>query len=127
MGNITNLKPDAAEYGVSFLQSGMIVGLGVGSTAIFAVRKLGSLIASGKLTNILAIPCSIAVEDEAKSLNIPLTTLNAHPSIDITIDGADEVDPNLNLIKGGVGSLLREKIVAQASHREIIIVDSSKQ
>jgi ribose 5-phosphate isomerase A len=122
----TLLKQQAAEKAVEFIESGMIVGLGHGTTAIWATRKIAELIKSKKLINILAIPVSAQTEAEAKQLNIPLTTLEEHPSIDLTIDGADEVAPNFNVIKGGGGALLREKIVAQATKREIIVVDESK-
>jgi ribose 5-phosphate isomerase A len=84
------------------------------------------LLQEGRLRDVLGVPCSRQVEEEARRLSIPLTTLNEHPVVDLTIDGADEVDPDLNLIKGGGGALLREKIVAQASRREIIVVDESK-
>lgn len=121
-----SLKQQAADQVLSFIQSGMIVGLGAGSTALLALRGLAAKLARGELNNIQGIPCSTVVEAEAQRLNIPLTTLEEHPVIDLTFDGADEVDPALNLIKGGGGALLREKIVAQASRREIIIVDESK-
>ncbi len=121
-----NFKQQAAEYAVRSVESGMIVGLGHGSTAIWAVRKIGQLIQTGVLQNVLAVPCSSVVETEAHEYGIPLTTLEEHPQIDLTIDGADEVDPQLELIKGGGGALMREKIVAQASAREIIVVDNSK-
>jgi ribose 5-phosphate isomerase A len=111
---------------VECLHSGMIVGLGHGSTAAFAVKRIARLLLTGGLNNILGVPCSRQVEDEAQGLGIPLTTLEEHPIIDVTIDGADEVCPNLDLIKGGGGALLHEKIVAQASRREIIVVDESK-
>lgn len=111
---------------VDYLKSGMIVGLGHGSTAAFAVKHIAQLLETGELSNILGIPCSLKVGDEARGLGIPLTTLEEHPIIDVTIDGADEVDPNLDLIKGGGGALLREKIVAQASRQEIIVIDESK-
>ncbi len=104
----------------------MVVGLGHGSTAIFAVRRIARLLCEGQLQDILAVPCSLQVKDDVQRLGIPLTTLDQHPVVDLTIDGADEVDPDLNLIKGGGGALLREKIVAQASRREIIVVDESK-
>jgi ribose 5-phosphate isomerase A len=104
----------------------MVVGLGAGSTAIYAVRRIAQMLRDGKLRDIVAIPCSRQVEAEARQLGIPLTTFMDHPAIDLTIDGADEVDPELNLIKGGGGALLHEKIVAQASRREIIVVDDSK-
>ncbi len=122
----SSFKLEAALQGLAFVQSGMIVGLGAGSTAVLAVRALGEKLAQGALQDIRGIPCSRVIEAEAKSAGIPLTTLEDDPVIDLTIDGADEVDPALNLIKGGGGALLREKIVAQASRREIIVVDETK-
>lgn len=124
--NIDNLKKQAAEKAVEQVQSGMVIGLGTGSTTNFAIKKIAELLQSGKLKDIAGIPTSKATEDLAKSLNIPLTSFYEKQEIDLTIDGADEVDEELNLIKGGGGALLREKIVAQASKREIIIVDESK-
>src|SRR5512135_3731310 len=126
MDSQQSFKQQAADRVLTFIQSGMIVGLGAGSTAILAVRGLADKLSRGELTDILGIPCSRVIEAEALRLGIPLTTLEDHPVIDLTFDGADEVDPALNLIKGGGGALLREKIVAQASRREIIIVDESK-
>lgn len=126
MMDIQLLKKQAAEKAVEFIESGMVVGLGHGSTAIFATLRLAHLLDTGKLKNIVAIPCSRVVEQEALRLGIPLTNFEKHPQIDLTIDGADEVDPQLNLIKGGGGALLREKIVAQASLRHIIVVDETK-
>ena len=127
MGSDTaKLKEQAAHRAVEFVQSGMIVGLGHGSTAFFAVKRIAQLIRSGKLQNIRGVPCSRKVFEDARKLGIPITTLNRDSVIDLTIDGADEVDEHLNLIKGGGGALLREKIVAQASLCEIIIVDESK-
>jgi ribose 5-phosphate isomerase A len=120
------LKQQAAEYAVSLLQPGMVVGLGVGSTAIFAVRRIAELLASGALSDIVGVPCAVQVEAEARRLGLPLTTLEEREQIDLTIDGADEVDPQLNLIKGAGAALLREKIVAQASRREVIVVDEAK-
>lgn len=119
-------KQQAAETAVELIAAGMVVGLGVGSTAIFAVRRIAELVREGQLTNILAVPCSHQVEHEARRLGIPLTSLEKHPVIDVTIDGADEVGPDLVLIKGGGGALFREKIVAQASQREVIVVDEAK-
>ncbi len=124
--NISQLKRQAAECAATFVESGMVLGLGHGSTTIFAVRRIAELLDSGKLEDIVGVPCSLHVRDEARKLGIPLTTLDEHIVIDLTIDGADEVDLHLNLIKGGGGALLREKIVAQASRREIIVVDESK-
>jgi len=104
----------------------MVVGLGHGSTALFAVHRIAELLSRGDLANIIGVPCSMYIEGEAERVEIPLADLEDHPVVDLTIDGADEVDPNLNLTKGGGGALLREKIIAQASKREIIVVDESK-
>ena len=125
-GEVSQLKQRAAEAAVEFLESGMVVGLGHGSTAVFAVRRIGQLLREGQLQNILGVACSRQVKEEAERLGIPLTTLDEHPIVNLTIDGADEVDPHLDLIKGGGGALLREKIVARATRREIIVVDESK-
>jgi len=125
-GEVSGLKQRAAEAAVEFVESGMVVGLGHGSTASFAVVRIAQLLRDGRLQNILGVACSRDVEQQARQLGIPLTTLDGHPVVNLTIDGADEVDPDLNLIKGGGGALLREKIIAQASRREIIVVDESK-
>ena len=122
----TELKRKAGERAVDFVTSGMVLGLGHGSTTIFALRRIAALLETGELQDILGIPTSSQVERDARELGIPLTTLNEQSGIDLTIDGADEVDSDLNLIKGGGGALLREKIVAQASRREIIVVDETK-
>jgi ribose 5-phosphate isomerase A len=103
----------------------MVVGLGAGSTAILTTRRIGQLLREGRLRDIVGVPCSSAIEAEARALGIPII-LDPPDMVDLTIDGADEVDPELNLIKGGGGALLHEKIVAQASLREVIIVDESK-
>lgn len=124
--DVSELKKRAAEAAVDHIESGMVVGLGTGSTAIHAVRKLGRLLADGSLTDIVAIPTSKRTAAAAELVNIPLTTLAEHPVIDITIDGADEITPSLDVIKGGGGALLHEKIVAQASKQMIIIADGSK-
>ncbi|MCJ7736805.1 MAG: ribose-5-phosphate isomerase RpiA [Anaerolineae bacterium] len=123
---VAQLKEQAAVKAVELVEPGMVLGLGEGSTARFALQHIAQRLAEGKLHDIVAVPCSRWVEQEALALGIPLTTLSDHSVIDITIDGADEVDPQLNLIKGGGGALLREKIVAQATRRQIIIVDNSK-
>lgn len=119
-------KEAAALKAVEFVEPGMIVGLGFGSTAIYAVREIARKFSAGELDGILGVPTALSVEQEALKLGIPLTTLDDNPNVDLTIDGADEVDLQLDLIKGGGGALLREKIVAQASQREIIVVDESK-
>jgi ribose 5-phosphate isomerase A len=120
------LKQDAAHHAVGFIKSGMVVGLGTGSTAAFAVMRIAERLKSRDLKNIVGIPTSIRTEKLARELEIPLCGLDAQPAIDVTIDGADEVDEELNLIKGGGGALLREKVVAQASRRNIIVIDESK-
>jgi len=120
------LKKIAGEKAVEYVKSGMVVGLGYGSTAIHALRLIGTLIQQGVLEGIKAIPTADIIAEEARQVGIPLTSLDDYPRIDVTIDGADEVDPNLNLIKGGGGALLREKIVAQASTLNIIVVDEQK-
>ena len=121
------LKAQAGEEAVlHYVRSGMVVGLGAGSTSAEAIKVIGRLLKEGKLRDIVGIPCGVKVEALARSLDIPVGTLEDYPKIEVTIDGADEVDPDLNLIKGGGGALLREKMVAQATEREIIIVDSSK-
>ena len=123
---IAKYKRQAAEHAVGFVESGMVVGLGHGSTAVHALRLIARLLDEGRLRDVVGVPCSRQVEGEAQRLRIPLANLCDLPAIDLTIDGADEVDPNLNLIKGGGGALLREKIVAQASRREVIVVDEGK-
>jgi len=119
-------KQQAAERAVEFVESGMVVGLGYGRTVRLALHRLAQLLQAGDRRDVVGVPCSIQTEAEARQLGIPLTTLDEHPVVDLTIDGADEVAPNLDLIKGGGGALLREKIVAQASRREIIVVDETK-
>jgi ribose 5-phosphate isomerase A len=124
--SIDSLKRQAAEAAVDLIQPEMVVGLGAGSTALKAIECIGERLADGRLYGIVGVPCSAQVASDAQRLGVPLTTLDEHPVIDLTIDGADEVDPQLRVIKGGGGALLREKIVAQASRREIIIVDEGK-
>jgi len=117
---------EAGEYAVRFVESGMVVGLGTGSTAIHAVRRIGRLMREGVLRSIVGFATSTATLREAEALGIPLLSDDLPCTLDVTIDGADEVDPALNVIKGGGGALLREKIVAQASRRLILVVDESK-
>lgn len=119
-------KRKAGEAAVRFVESGMVIGLGHGSTAVWALRLIGEKLRQGELSGITAVPCSSGVAHEAAGEGIPLTAFGDIPVIDLTIDGADEVDPQFNLIKGAGGALLREKIVAQASLREVIVVDGSK-
>jgi ribose 5-phosphate isomerase A len=123
---IETYRRQAAERAVELVESGMVVGLGHGNTALFAVRRIAELLSRGDLKDIVGVPCSRSVEAEAIRLGIPVTDLENEPIVDITVDGADEVDPELNLIKGGGGALIREKIVAQATVREVIVVDETK-
>lgn len=120
------LKQQAAERAVSGLRSGMAVGLGTGSTAYFVVEALGRKLREGSIRDIVGAPTSERTAEQARSLGIPLTTFETHPVLDVTIDGADEVSPELDLVKGLGGALLREKIVASASKRLVIVVDESK-
>ncbi len=119
-------KKLAAEKAMDFIRSGMVLGLGTGSTVYFVLQNIAELLKSGELRNIIGIPSSKQTEDLAKEFGIPLTTLDENPVIDLTIDGADEVDPTLDLIKGGGGALWKEKIIAQASKKFIVVADDSK-
>jgi ribose 5-phosphate isomerase A len=121
----SKLKAAAGEAAAEQLENGMIVGLGTGSTAELAIEAIGKRVAAG--LKIVGIPTSEFTANQARGLGIPLSTLEFHAKIDVTIDGADEVElGSLNLIKGRGGALLREKIVASATEKLIIIVDGSK-
>lgn len=117
-------KRAAAARAVEFVKPGMRIGLGTGSTAKHFVELLGERVHSG--LDIIAVPTSEATSADARRCGIALTTLDDTPELDLTVDGADEIGPNLDLIKGGGGALLREKIVAAASARMIVIADYSK-
>ena len=117
-------KELAGRAAAKLVSDGDIVGLGTGSTAYFAIVALGERVKAG--LKIVGIPTSVATADLAGKLGIPLTTLDEHPEIDITIDGADEIDPRLNLIKGGGGALLREKVVASVTKKMVVVSDSTK-
>jgi ribose 5-phosphate isomerase A len=119
-----DLKRMAAEKAMDYVEPGMKLGLGTGSTARHFVELLGERVKAG--LDVLCVPTSEATRAQAAALGIPLTTLDDTPSLDLTVDGADEIDGELRLIKGGGGALLREKIVAAASSRMIIIADASK-
>ncbi|WP_144612066.1 ribose 5-phosphate isomerase A [Bacillus cereus] len=119
-----NLKQIAGEYAANFVKDGMKVGLGTGSTVYWLIQKLGERVKEG--LSFQAVPTSKETETLAKQLSIPLISLNEIDILDLTIDGADEIDSNLQLIKGGGGALLREKIVASSSKELIIIADESK-
>ncbi len=119
-----NQKKIAAEKATERVRSGTVVGLGTGSTVYYALLKLGAMVREG--LDIIGIPTSAGTEKIATAQQIPLATLASHPSLDLTIDGADEVDQDLNLIKGGGAALVREKIIANASKEILIVVDESK-
>ena len=125
LNSLDQEKQLAALAAVQLVESGNIVGLGSGSTATCAIRLLGERVRQG--LKILGIPTSQKTKQLAEQMGIPLATLDEQPQIDIDIDGADEIDPNLNVIKGGGGALLREKIIASASRRFIVIAESTKQ
>lgn len=119
-----NLKQMAGEKAAEYIEDGMILGLGTGSTVYYTILRIGEMIKEGY--DLIGIPTSKKTEELAISLNIPLGRLDDYSHIDLTIDGADEVDPELNLIKGMGGALVREKIVAASSRQEIIVVDEAK-
>ncbi|KAJ0962759.1 hypothetical protein J5N97_027881 [Dioscorea zingiberensis] len=119
-------KRVAAYRAVDLVQSGMVLGLGTGSTAVHALDRIADFLRRGILHDIVGIPTSKQTESIARALKIPLSDLDAHPVIDLSIDGADEVDPFLNLVKGRGGSLLREKMIEGASKKFVVIVDESK-
>jgi ribose 5-phosphate isomerase A len=118
-------KQAAARAAAELVEAGSIVGLGSGSTANYAVRFLAERVRRG--LKIIGVPTSQKTKELAEQLGIPLATLEERPQIDVDIDGADEIDPQLNLIKGGGGAFLREKIIASASRRFFVIADSAKQ
>ncbi|ANF96440.1 ribose-5-phosphate isomerase RpiA [Paenibacillus bovis] len=119
-----NIKQLAAEKAVDWVEDGMMVGLGTGSTAVYAIRKLGERVQQG--LHIKAVATSVESEKLAKEMSIPIIPFAEVGQIDLTIDGADEVDPDLNLIKGGGGALLREKIVAARSRQVMIVAGDNK-
>ncbi len=120
------LKRLAAIHAVRYVKPGMTVGLGTGSTAVHAVREIARRHSAGELPGLQTFATSSEIARVAAAEGLPLIDAEGPRTIDLTIDGADEVDPHLNLIKGGGGALLHEKIVAQATRRQIIVVDESK-
>ena len=118
-------KEAAAREALQHVSDGMKIGLGTGSTAEKFVAGLGEMVANG--LNVVCVPTSEATREQAEKLNIPLTRLDEEPVLDLTVDGADELDANLTLIKGGGGALLREKIVASSSKQMIVIADHTKK
>lgn len=121
------LKRAAAARALAWIESGMRVGLGTGSTVAHLLELLGDAVRSGRLERIVGVPTSVRTEQRARELGIRLAELHDAQPLDLTVDGADEVDPGLDLVKGLGGALLREKLVAQASRRLVIMVDESKQ
>jgi ribose 5-phosphate isomerase A len=121
---ILNLKKMAGEKAAEYVENGMALGLGTGSTVRYFVERLGELVGEG--LDVVGVPTSKRTEDLARQVGVPLTTLEETPALDLAVDGADEVDPDLNLIKGMGGALLREKIVASSCREFIVIADESK-
>jgi ribose 5-phosphate isomerase A len=124
--SIETLKREAGACAASLVQSGMVVGLGSGSTACYATLAIGERLRDGRLRDLLGVPTSRETARLAMEAGIPLAAEDDWPAIDLTIDGADEVGPHLDVIKGLGGALLREKIVAAATRRQIIVVDEGK-
>ncbi len=122
--DVEALKHQAALRALEYVEDGMVLGLGTGSTAAHFLQLLGRAVGDG--LDVVGVATSVRTERTARDLGIPLTTLAEHPRLDLTVDGADEVTPDLDLIKGMGGALLREKMVAQASERFVIIADESK-
>lgn len=125
--NEDRYKRRSAERALDFVVSGMALGLGSGSTAAFMVDGLAARLRDGRLHNIVGVPTSEATAALAEKLGVPLATLDERPELDLALDGADEIDPRLNAIKGLGGALLREKIVASAARRFVLFGDSSKR
>jgi ribose 5-phosphate isomerase A len=121
-----DLKQQAARQALTYVHNGMVLGLGSGSTATCFVDMLAEQIAAGTLRDVVGMPTSERTAERARVLGIPLTTLADHPRLDLVVDGADEVDADLNLIKGLGHALLREKIIVVHSDRFLVVVDESK-
>lgn len=123
---VTVMKQEVGKAAAALVKSGMIVGLGTGSTTAYAIEYLGSRLKSGEITDIQGVPTSFQAEVLAKKYGIPLATLDAIDHIDIAIDGADEVDPQKNLIKGGGAAHTREKVVDALADQFVVVVDANK-
>jgi ribose 5-phosphate isomerase A len=126
MTNLDAYKQQAAEHALTYIQSGMALGLGTGSTARHILRGLAARLRDGRLRDIVGVPTSEETAALARELGVPLVTLAERPQLDLAIDGADEIDPALNAIKGRGGALLREKIVAASAERFILVGDETK-
>jgi ribose 5-phosphate isomerase A len=126
MANLEHYKEQAAEHALAEVQSGMVLGLGSGSTARYLVLGLAARLHDGRLRDIVGVPTSDATAELARQHGVAVTTLDMQPALDLAMDGADEIDPHLNLIKGLGGALLREKIVACSARRFVIVADDTK-
>ena len=126
MGWVDGAKRRAAEAAAQHVESGTVIGLGTGSTAKHLIQIVGAYLSAGRLTDIQGVPTSNQTSADAQEAGIPLTTLDDHPTLELSIDGADLIDGSLNALKGGGGALLREKIVAAASEKYILIADERK-
>jgi len=124
--SVETLKRAAAERAVQLIESGSVVGLGTGTTVRPLLELLAERLRQGAVTDVVAVPTSADTEARCRALGIPVVTLDEHPGVSLVIDGADEVGPHLALIKGGGGALLREKIVASAAKRFVVVADESK-
>ncbi|PSQ79782.1 MAG: ribose 5-phosphate isomerase A [Bacteroidetes bacterium QS_8_68_15] len=125
--NVSDAKQAAGEAGAALVEDGMRIGLGTGSTAACALRVIGRRLRDGALTDVAGVPTSFAAERRARSLGIPLTTLDEAGRLDLALDGADEVTPALNLIKGRGAAHAREKVIAAAADRFVVLADPSKR
>ncbi len=126
MADLELFKRQAAEHALQYVQSGMTLGLGTGSTATHMLHVLADALRDGRLRDIVGVPTSDAIGALARQLGVPITTLDKRPRLDLALDGADEIDPSLNLIKGLGGALLREKIVESSADRFIVLADQTK-
>lgn len=126
MDAVTVMKQEVGKAAAALVQSNSIVGLGTGSTTAYAIQYIGERLAAGEIENVVGIPTSFQAEVLAKQYGIPLTNLDAVDHIDVAIDGADEVDPNKNLIKGGGAAHTREKVVDALADKFVVVVDSGK-
>src|SRR5262244_3720159 len=124
MADLERMKQLACQSAAQEVQDRMVLGLGTGSTVYYFLQELGRMVREG--LHITGVPTSVRTAQLATQLAIPLTTLDAHPCLDLAVDGADEVDAHLNLIKGAGGALLREKIIAASAARFVVVVDASK-
>jgi ribose 5-phosphate isomerase A len=126
MADFERFKRQAAEHALQYVQNGMTLGLGTGSTATHMLHVLAEALRDGRLHHIVGVPTSDAIGALARQLGVPIATLDERPQLDLALDGADEIDPSLNLIKGLGGALLREKIVAASADRFIVLADETK-